>query len=154
MRKRVSVIACFIAFVLLLCTVTAYGESCYDAIKDLLSVEGVFLGEPESIPDHDQNGDVSAYYNVSEQTFYLEGFNSQGEGERCVWKDVGNSFGYYVIFTLCDNWNAFNAVAEQEHHSMRFGITGIAEGQDELIIDDADSAETLANIVKAQNGWQ
>lgn len=154
MRKRVSVIACFIAFVLLFCTVTAYGESCYDTIKDLLSVEGVFLGKPESIPDHDQNGDVTAYYNVNEQTFYLAGFNSQGEGERSVWKDVEDSFGYYVIFTLCDNWDSFNKVAEAEHHSMKFGITGITEGQDDLIIEDAETAEILADVVKAQNGWQ
>ena len=145
-KNTIIILVCLLVFF----SCTAKGETCYVALRQLMSgddsdMEDWYLGEGDSY-SFDAGDTIFAVYAEDEEEFYIIGENEYGDGEITIWEDIDLIHGYYMIYKLCNIWEPLQKYIDQRH-SITFAITGMEDVEDDWLIYDAETAADFVTIM-------
>lgn len=150
MKKIKLVFLWMTVFVLLLAAFPAHGESCYVALRELMSSKDQsdwYLGRGRS-SSSDTSKVIYAVYVEKDEAFYILGVNEYGKGEITIWNNVELTRGYHMIYTLSYLWDTLQENMDKGY-SIILGITDMASVEGDWVIDDAESAASFVQVIEA-----
>lgn len=149
MKKMRAIVSLMIIFSLIITCCPACGESCYVALRELLSSESqedLYLGKGRS-SDTEATKDISVVYVEKDEAFYIVGVNELNKGEITIWKNIDATRGYYMIYALSGIWDVLQENMDPGF-SITLGITDMEMVEGDWVIDDKESAEAFVEVME------